>query len=267
MAQYSSTTDSSHQLMARPGGSSIAQVPTRLTVNSTTVEPLFYFTGNYFNGGSWQSQVGGVTLPLVGSGSAPTKESDPLDGWVAVDGVDYNDGQYHESDNSIFDLGTGDLVFELVFKSPASGSDFPGIIGGGDISSTTGWEFIALPGSNAVRLYLKSASGTLVTYVVTSITADTYYHIIAFVNRDEASSNGSRIFRNGTLASSVNPTASPGALECGGSFLVGNGRSAEYREPIVAFGVWEQANWFASGTGSHAEWGFLADDRAGLFGL
>jgi len=264
-ALHTATSGSEHWTN-KPSG---AGFPKNLTINSTTVAPKFYYLGTGFTEAAddWVPLVGSNTLTTAGSGTEPSiGTSNPS----VYQGVKYNDGEYHENSSADFDLGTGDFVLEAFVQIDHGGAN-DGIFGKLD-GSNNGWNAVVLKGLGAVRMNISTTANPFQGFDIGGCTIDSFRHLMWFVNRDEASTNGARGYRDGTQISSKDYSVFSGTNITSTSNFVCGTRANNiggdlYNKEVIAMGMWCLDDWFASGTGSHSEWDTIASERASLFGV
>jgi hypothetical protein len=175
---------------------SVARLDMDLEINSTTVQPTFVYSGGDADGTNWDPwQFGGILTYNAGGGAASFNQGSPLlganDDSVLFDGNAY----YTGPDNSFADITTEDIVFEIILSN---GTNNERIIEKRDVGGTDfGWDMANV--ANNIMLYLKNTDGNANVQSAALVTG-VWYHLMCFVNRDEASANGSQWYVNGVAS-------------------------------------------------------------------
>lgn len=240
-----------------------------LTVNSVSMTLVLACDAQGISGTSWscRDSSGAVTLSEAGTGSSPT--SSTLSPFRALDSAERaavyaSGGKRHDAaSSSAFDLTTEDLAIEVVGKMSDTAS---AVIIDKGLAGTDGWRIVQ-NGTVAFNLSLRTASTTTTTFGPT-VGASTWHHSMFFVDRSEASTNGSIIYTNGTAGSGNNMSARSATLTNASTFAVGAASAGTSTASVVtSFKVWK-CNACFSGTANLTQWAPIARERtAKAFGV
>lgn len=247
----------------------VAKLDHNLTINGVTKTPTFRYKGGdaAVSGGTWSPWGYGVDLiESKGAGAAATLNvGSPLLGLLddSVRSNAVNGSRWQASDVSTNAISTEDFVIELVIQFGST----PGVANyffGAREPSGAGW-VVFQQASNRIALVITDTS----TYVFSSdiLAPNTRYHILVFVNRDEASVDGVRFYVNGREATQAHagPAAGAGTLDSGKKFTLNDrsdlpGQSALDARYALA-SMWKQADWHQAGAAGPAEWAVIAQER------
>lgn len=241
-----------------------------LVVNGTPLTLVLACDAQGVSGTSWACRDSGgpVTLAEAGTGGAPT--SSPLTPFEPLDSaermVNYAaSGRRHDAPTTaVADLTTDDLAVEYVGRTGASGA----VLFGKGIAGVAGWE-VSQSGTNSVRLFLRTASTSASVTTPTNATTASHQHSIIFVDRSEASTNGSVAYMNGAGGTGVDLSARSGSLSNASTFAVGAvpGGAANVAS-VATIRIWRCAGCFAGGATNPTQWAPIARERAArAFGL
>lgn len=177
-------------------------------------------------------------------------------------GVVFGSGQKRldPATSSTWDLGTQDFFIEGVIQSPASGA----VILDKSLASTDGWS-LTMNGTTAVRLSLRTGSVTTTVDGPSNNPSTSRFHFICFVDRSEASTNGSACYADGVQGTGVNMSArvatatnavvaSVGAISGGTSTV----------STILELKTWVCTACAVGGAPNLTEWAPIARDRAAI---
>lgn len=177
-------------------------------------------------------------------------------------GVVFGSGQKRldPATSSTWDLGTQDFFVEGVIQSPASGA----VILDKSLASTAGWS-LTMNGTTAVRLSLRTGSVTTTVDGPSNNPSTSRFHFICFVDRSEASTNGSACYADGVQGTGVNMSArvatatnavvaSVGAISGGTSTV----------STILELKTWVCTACAVGGAPNLTEWAPIARDRAAI---
>ena len=242
------------------GLSGVDNLDPSLTINGTTVTPTFRYNGKDATATEWNAWVYGVNLTtVIGSGGAFNQGS-PLLG-ANDDSVD-SEGTRGWTSPSANDngIGTGDIVFELVAKAPVTSNTR--LFTNRD-ASNSGFEVFAV---SSDRIFvLIGDSGGQDNYGTTAGTfvPGYWYHVMIFINRDEASTDGARFYINGVEADSGRDFSSKsGSLASTDNFDISHTDSTNFWDGNIAYiAMWQQADWHQAGASSPTEWATIAQER------
>ena len=237
-----------------------------ITVNSHAENPKFRFKGGDADATDWDYWTYGANLVIDGSGTDPSfNQGSPLLG-SNDDSVKFNAGKTFEGTNACFGLGADDdMLIEMVLKSTDNTGTqyFLRWLGTYDMKlSWVGYELRFNIGTGG--------AGTCISEV---LEPDTWYHVMIYFNRDEASANGVTFFINGVESgdgkdmSGADATALPG-----GSFKFNIGGSAaetfRSKGSLAYVASWSYADWFQAGATGKNEVAAIAKERfAKLIGV
>lgn len=237
-----------------------------LTIQGTTVQPKFIFFGGDATATSWPSHAGAApALSIAGTGNAPTLQAPSpfLHDELHDNTVKFNGGKYYSSSDTQFDLTTGDAVWEIVFEMDFTKANIGfGSKRGG--SPTNGWDFIAVQSLSALRFNL-FVGGSSVNIQIGGFSANTIEHVMVFLNRDVATTNGCRMFRNGVNIGGTNASALTADASSTSDFYLGTHSfsvgTLQGNRTQSWCGMWESAGWF-NGTTDVTDWDAFAKQRA-----
>jgi hypothetical protein len=240
----------------RPG---VDQLDASLTINGTTVTPTFRYKGGDADTTDWNYWGYGEDLTYnAGGGAVSVNQGSPLlganDDSVLFDGNAY----YNASGNSLADITTEDIVLEFVFNSGDLAATYRPV---SKYVGTTGWEYyIVTSGAGAFSIH----DGTDFQQVIhAALDANTWYHVVCFINRNEASANGSQIYVNGIASGAgVDMSTAADTITSATKLSLGsrNGVSS-FPSNIAYCAMWKQSDWHQAGAAGPAEWATIAKER------
>jgi len=204
-SQLAPPVDTTSFLMVA-GGTSPNNLSTSLVVNGTTLTLMLACDATSAGGMTCTPD----TLAEAGSGTSPvTSILTPMHAWDSTErGLRFGAAQKRLSPaaSSTLDLTTEDFVVEAVVQNMQSGAP----IIDKSLASVAGWQMFE--SSSAVRLSLRTASSTVTVAGSISSTTGSTAHILAFVDRDEASTNGAVVYTDGTAGTGANLSTKSGSL-------------------------------------------------------
>jgi hypothetical protein len=241
----------------KPG---VANLSSDLTINGSTVTASYVYYGGDATALGWSPQVGGETLTLQ-SGTVPTyNDGSPLLG-TDDDSVLFNEGGYFQASSSTTgDITTEDFVFEFIYKVRNGGTAGNLRLFSKIISNAGYYCYETNAGSLA---FLIDDNIAPVKFVVSANNPGTWNHVMVFCNRDEASTNGCKIYVNNILKASADFSAASATLSDTVNFTIGantNGGSP-FDSNIAYLAMWKQASWHQAGASGPAEWATIAAER------
>ena len=245
-------------------GSGPSLLPATLTLNSTTETADVYCLGSQLSGSNLSCTHGG-TFVTHRAGGTLTSSPAPFTE-TAARGLTFSGGddstQIHidAPDTSVGNAGTEDLVVEIVLRNMSSTSS---ILGKDD--GTNGWVFET--GGNDIRARLRGAASSIDSVAATALPANQWGHVIWFVNRDENSTNGQRLFVNGALADSDNPSTKSASIDNTQTMTIGADHASAasgvcFTCSIAQVAVWTRADWIAAGASGATDMAAVAAERA-----
>lgn len=249
-----------------PGEPGLHRLSHDLTIQGTTVQPKFLFVGHDATATGWAPRGGTApALTIAGAGSLPTTgAASPFFRDTGHENVvRFNDGQYYQSSDTTYDLTTGDVVWEIVFQMDfiKANAGFGSKRGG---TPTNGWDFIAVSSLSALRWNL-FVGGTGVNIQIGGFGANQWEHVMLFCNRDKATTDGARMFRNGVNIAGTNASSVSADASSTPNFYLGthsfdpSGLEGSRSQAWCA--MWEQAAWF-DGVTDVTDWTAIAQQRA-----
>jgi hypothetical protein len=254
-----------YRTLLQPGRwSGVSMLDPYLTINGTTVTPTFRFLGKDAAAGGWATSdwpASPVTLALQ-AGTAPTYNNGAYGLCSASDSVQFNNGGWFAApDNALADIATEDILFEVVVKWGGTATNY--LIG--KYAGSEGWLFYEATGTAA--FFIQDSGGGSQVKTTTALTDGAYYHIFAYINRDEASTNGSRIYLSGVADGvGVDLSARSGTLTVAQPFAIGarsdGGGSQEATAGVVYAAMWLGADLIQAGADGPTEIAAVAKERA-----
>lgn len=233
-----------------------------LTVNSVSLDLVCSFTSQDVSGTNivGRTQSGSITFAEAGTGTSPVVST--LTPFKAHDSAErvirYTSGQkYHQGASGDCDLGTEDFAIELV-SGPTTVTN---TVNFSNIDATTGFILQNNSLSN-YRLSLRTASTTT---TIDAGSPGSWNHVMWFIDRDEASTNGAFAYTNGTQGGTgVNVSARSGSLASTAQATLG-GTTAN-AAATVGIRIWKcptgTPQCFAGGATNPAQWAPIARQRA-----
>ena len=236
-----------------------------LVVNSVSMTLVLACDAQGVSGTNWSCRdgSGAVTLAEAGTGSSPTASiSTPFH---ALDGAErfviYGATQKrHEAASStVADLTTEDVVVEYVGKLSGVAN---AVIFDKGASGTDGWRLLHNAAASSVIFRLRTASANTDLTAAGGATG-AWGHFIAFVDRDEATTNGGFAYTNGAAGTGVSMSARTATLTNSSVFAVGAASgSASNAVNVASIRVWKCAACMAGGATNPTQWALIARQRA-----
>lgn len=235
-----------------------------LTVNSTAMTLVLACDAQGVSGTSWacRDASGVVTLVEGGSGTSPsTTIASPFHAHDSLERqVTYalSQKRHQASATTVADVADDDLVFEVVGKVAASSG---ATIMDKGLAGTDGWRFNQ-NATNGLQLSLRTGSTT--TTVNGPTVSTTWHHSIAFVDRNEVSTNGAIVYTNGAAGAGVDVSARSTTLTNATALAIGAPSSASAANPatVVTLHIWKCTACMAGGATNPAQWSVIARQRA-----
>ena len=254
------------RFFALDGDNGVSKLDAALTINGVTKTPLVRYVGADADATSWDADGYGTALATQDGSTGLGKGVPTLNN--AEKSVEFNNDQWFKAGSAATgDITTGDIVMEVVFSHGTTGTTRI-------FDKTAGGVSYSLQIHSSDRLSLKVDDGVTATTFIVAGTTDvgSWHHLMIFINRDEASSNGMGMYMNAYKVSNGDFSAF-GSLSNAGMFTVG---ATEAGASILRDGVriaylamWEQADWHQAGVSGPNEWVTIAFERycqaAGIF--
>lgn len=239
--------------------SSVSNLPQDLTINGITVSPSFRYEGKNATTSGWTATVG-PNLTIASTGTDPLVGRDtPLiesaDKAVRVMGGTVWDC----SNNSAHQVTTEDLVFEIfgAFGTTGGVQNLMGTYG----SSGVGWRLY----TNLTQIILQLVISTNTNMIINLDAAESWQHLMFFVDRNDGTSNGCRWYKNGVLNNTAIPSASTGDISNSNPFVIGAtavyGSKVSDTSDIAYCAMYKRSNWFAGGAQNSTDWELVARTR------
>jgi hypothetical protein len=240
------------------GLSGVDNLDANLTINGTTKTPTFRYFGGDANGTNWAPAGYGETLTLQ-AGTAPSyNQGSPCLG-ANDDSVKFNGGGHYQATSSLSQIATEDFVMEYILTA----KDITEYVCA-TYDTGPGWVFYLSPnGAGSFKFRMYDAGGDVSIETTGTNTDNAWYHVMVFVNRDEASPNGSQVYINGSAAATgVDMSAVSGTLADTDLAIGANASGVgEYNGNLAYAAMWKQASWHQAGASGPAEWATLAEER------
>lgn len=252
----------------QPGSTTPNNLPDALTVNGTAMTLVLACDGQGEASTTWSCRdaSGAVTLTEAGAGTAPASSTlTPFHAFDSAErGVTFAAAakRYDAASAAVGDIATEDFVVEFVGIPTASAITIDK-----SLASTDGWRF-GLNSSSSFRFSIRTgAVSTLVGGP--TVSPLNWNHVLTFVDRNEASTNGCIVYVNGAPGSGVDVSARAGSLTNAVALAVGGvSASTSTAQTVATIRVWKCAGCMVGGAGNPAEWAPIARDRTAVaFGV
>ena len=212
------------------------RMPAYLTINGTSVQPLMECYGGRAVPTSITCQD--TLIAFTEDGSSITTKTSSV--WGTNSSVNFAAGDYYiDGSNSYGDIGTGDIVFEAVLRVDTLGLRAVIEKRTAVASNIPGWIFWV---NSNVLFFRLGVTGAEVDLTSATISVDTWYHFIAFLDR----SGSGQIYLNGVASGSPLSLASVTASgSTTGSLRVGAapGGTFNFDGDLVYAALWESSGW------------------------
>jgi hypothetical protein len=229
-----------------------------LTINGTTVYPMVRYNGKDASALGWPQWNFGEALDYVAVATAPDfNDGSPYLG-DNDDAVKFNSSDYYSADNNdLGDITTEDIVLEFVAQFTGDASN-DGLI---NKFSATGWLLQYSTVANTLTFVINDGSQVNITSA--ALTPKAWYHGMLFINRNEASANGSQWYLTGAASGAgVNASGASGSLTVADKMEIGRAFAANYMDGGVAYlAVWKQSDWHQAGAAGPTEWAAIVKER------
>jgi len=236
------------------GRSGVANLSESIEINGTTVSPTFRYYGGNADATSLTAEVG-TDLPRVSVGVQPDyNDGSPLLG-DDDDSVKFVGSDYYKHATADGQVTTEDFVVEIIFKYTAESKYLVSTY-----DNTTGYMFRT--NATALILSLYDSGGNISIYS-SALTEGCWYHALAYVNRDENSTDSSHIYINAIVGPGYNCSAINGTLAATGGLTVGARADGSQRcsANLAYASMWKYADLFSSGATGETEAANLAAKR------
>lgn len=233
----------------------VDRLDTDLTLNGTTVSPSIRYKGGDAvdtagAGNGWPAWGYGGDLTIVGVGSPTLNAGSPClgtnDDSIKGDGT----RNYAAQAVSVGEITTEDFVVEAVFKAPENAAE-EHFIDKRDLTGApfAGW-WLANLADDKLRMGI-DAGGADAAISTSALTPGAWYHYIGFVDRDEASNNGWRVYVNGVTDGQLDPSALAGSIASGQLMRLMSGSTGvnDFTSNLAYVAMWKRDAWMAGGAG------------------
>ena len=236
---------------------SVINLNPSLTINGTAVTPTFRYKLGDANATNLVPWGYGATLSRVAVATPPTYNAGSPGLGANDDSCKFNDSDYYKNATAVNQITTGDIAIELIFKFYDESSYLVSTY-----DASTG--YIVRFSSNKLILSIVDSGGSAEVDSAATLVDGVWYHAMIFVNRDEDSNNGSRIYINGVLSGAGDDlSARSGTLAAAQGFSLGAryDGTVSCNTTIAYLAAWESASWFQAGAAGPAEWATIAAAR------
>jgi hypothetical protein len=232
-----------------------------LAINGQTINPAMWFDGSGLDSSAktWTCRQTGTVLTLSGAGADPTfAEKAPH--LTTCDGSHQaaNAKLWVGPDNSFGNVGTDDVLLEYVTRYQTNSLVFGKLSGSDGIQvlyTASVWRHLFNDGSGAKQITVTPSAGLQIMH--------------CWVNRDEASTNGSRAYANAVGGSGVDCSSISGSLDQAVKMAFGHNSDAEAGAygnlALLHFAQWHAADLIAAGSDGKDEMDALVKQRASLY--
>lgn len=209
----------------------------------------------------WPAVVGD-DLAIASTGADPTVDLlDSLTGgtWDAVRG---NAGKYYrQAAGNDFNIGTDDLIFEVVLAAGPTGISVPL----GDHAAGTGNPGLGLVQINLSYIAFRFGdSGGLTDINSPALIEGVYRHYLFSIDRDEASVAGGLLYVDGSYHNGADYSSRSGSANSAGAIaiLASDGGANDFRGDIAYVGLWHAPNMFPGGAANRTVMDSIASARS-----
>ncbi len=249
--------------------SGIANLSEDITINGVTVSPSYRYEAKNATTTAWTATVG-PDLGVASSGTdILTGRATPLIA-SADKAVRMMGGEVYQiaANDVVTQIGLEDFVFEW-FGTTGGVSAQVSVTTAANASHNTGYVF-ALDAGGAIYFNMQNGVTTIQLARGGIETMESWVHVLVFCDRNENSTNGFRMFVNGVLVVSGNPsTMAATTLDASKKFTMGwyaNLSSAPYNKSsntsdIAYCAMYKSSGWFAGGATNATQWEAFARER------
>lgn len=237
----------------------VDQLDPNLCINGTCQTPDWRYRGGDATSTTWPAWVYGGTLSRVSVSTPPTYNAgSPLfgasDDSVLINGSDY----YQAATAGTWDVGVKDPVVEAVYECAAGATT---LVASTYEATGGGFDLASLPAT--ARTILTTSGGGITTNTSTVCATGAVVHLMYFVNRDENSTNGVRIYVNATEVATGNASTRQEALGILGKLTIGARADGTFPHDrrIMYVAAWSRASWLQAGAAGPTEEQAIAIER------
>ena len=240
--------------MDGPRVSGIALLDPGAFINGALQQPFARYVAADAGASSWTGRGAGGALAITGAGGAPSLAQATC--FQNDTGVKFNGGagsrHYRSAGTTDGQVTTEDLLFELVFRHETAAKNCR--LFQKSEAGLKGWTIYQDAGSNKIYGYFNDGANTVLPTAPAAMALTRYYHLVLFMDRSEASTNGCKIIQNGTAGTGVDPSALL-TITNTGHMTIGAAEdgSSPADNMVVYCAAWAKAGWFAGGAGGAAE--------------
>jgi hypothetical protein len=231
-----------------------------LTIGGVTETPMFRYKGGDASATGWPKWTYGEDLNFVSAGTNPTYNAGSPCLGSNDDSVKFNAGDYFEGDNTTFgNIGTDDIVIEIVAQINGSSLNY---LGAKRVSyNQEGWGLFS--NSSLLHLAIEDTSSSVkVLSSTSSFSMPQWVHVLVFIDRNENSTNGGKLFINGVLEDSEN-FSTLGTTDGSSAMTFGASDGGTYRgkHNVAYAAMWKKSDWMQGGATNATEWDAIAEER------
>lgn len=240
--------------------SGVDNLDPNLTINGTTVTPKFRYKLGDADATDLTPWGYGETLSRVSVATPPTYNDGSPGLGVNDDSCKFNASDYYKKTSATASqFTTGDIVIEVVWKNVDATQYIM------TTQTTTGiYLYSSTSGTGNIKLKITDADGNVnVDSATDSAPGGTWNHGLVFLNRDEASTNGSQWYINGVSSGTGVDVSAVEKTLADTDFSIGDGvlPAIPYSSNIAYLAAWEQASWHQAGSAGPQEWAAIAAER------
>jgi hypothetical protein len=239
---------------------SVNRLNPELTIGGVTKTPMFRYKGGDASSSGWAKWTYGEDLDFVSSGTDPTYNDGSPGFETEDDSVKFNAGDYFKADNTTFgNIGTNDFVLEIIFQTDglSTSRQFLDKRNG----SAEGWR--AGHSTSQGYLSLEDSSSNAATISTGTLTANTWYHALLFVDKSENSTNGAKWYVNGVASGTGVNCSSIGSIDSTKYVYAAERQDGTQHcnNRIAYLAMWKGSAWMQGGSTNGTEWAAIAEER------
>lgn len=212
------------------GQSGYAALPHDITINSVTKSPTYRYEAHNADATQWAATVG-TDVPIHGAtGDLPVIDEYAPGLTDSRVGFQISGKKYHLAGSTYGDVGTDDMVFEMVLKMPLVTQY---MFAKTNVNSTNQYGVLCLNGTAIYWTYGGEIIGI-------SVVPGQWIHLIAFVDK----SGSMVIYRNAVQGAVFDVSLLTGSGD-GGTFTIGSQTAALTPQDgsLAYFSMWQGAGW------------------------